>query len=296
LWSVIIRLFNRNLSKRRIKQALVFMAFPVSIGTFCIYGASALFSFIGEFKYTFYLATIMLLVIGIIWLLSADKLIYKCQVEKNEVDGEEKLSTENKCNKEKVKIDSGFYVLFGVLAFFAIANNFVKDGLNTWTPTIFTDKFHLENWFAVLLTILLPLFAILGANFAITLSKKVKNYVVSCGIMYAMSTVVLVALILLLNVNSWVVTLICFMLVSAVMAGINNVITNIFPLQVKNGIDAGLVAGLIDGFCYVGSAIASFGLGTIAESLCWDIIMYIFTSICALCVLTVICNFLIQKV
>jgi hypothetical protein len=74
------------------------MAFPVSIGTFCIYGASALFSFIGQFKYTFYLATIMLVAIGVIWFFSADKLIYKCQVEKNEVDGEEVQITENKCN------------------------------------------------------------------------------------------------------------------------------------------------------------------------------------------------------
>jgi sugar phosphate permease len=72
------------------------------------------------------------------------------------------------------------------------------------------------------------------------------------------------------------------------MAGVNNVITNIFPLQVKNGIDAGLVAGLIDGFCYVGSATASFGLGSMKESTGdWNIIMYVFLGLTVACVLTV---------
>ena len=80
------------------------------------------------------------------------------------------------------------------------------------------------------------------------------------------------------------------------MAGVNNVITNIFPLQVKNGIDAGLVAGLIDGFCYVGSAVAAFGLGTIAENMSWDTIMYLFTATCALCVLVVLGYFIVKKI
>ncbi len=295
LWSTLIRLFNRTLSKKRLKQSLVYMAFPVSIGTFLIYGASALFSFVGEYKYTFYLATGLLLFMGIIWFISVDKLVYKSNIERIETDGEVQSNINAKTGK--VKINPGFYVIFAVLAFFAIANNFVKDGLNTWAPTIFTEKYELENWISVLLTILLPLFAVLGANFAITLSKKIKNYVSICGLLYLMATIVLIALVLLLNLNSWLTTLICFMLVSAIMAGVNNVITNIFPLQVKNGIDAGLIAGLIDGFCYVGSAISAFGLGSIAEGVGdWDTIMYLFTATCMLCVVVVLGYFVTDKI
>ena len=296
LWSTIVRTFNKNFSKKRLKQALVFMAFPVSIGTFFIYGASALFSLLNRFKYTFYLASLMLVVIAIVWFLFIDKLIYKSKLEKNAVDGATEEQFERKVKQEKVKIDRGFYVLFGILAFFAIINNFVKDGLNTWTPTIFTDKYNLENWFAVLLTILLPLFAILGANLAITLSRKVKNYVVGCGVLYSTATLILGILLILLNFNSWVVSLICFMLISAMMAGVNNIITNVFPMQLKNGVDAGLIAGFIDGFCYVGSALSSFGLGSIAEHADWNVIMYLFLGLCVFCVLTVAVFVLIQKI
>lgn len=299
LWSVMIRLLNRSLSKKRLKQSLLAMAFPVSLGTFMIYGASALFSFLKQFKYTFYLAGIMLVAISVVIYFWLDKLVYKCKVERVETDGDliPSAPTDKADYKNKTKIDSGFFVIFSVLAVFAIVNNFVKDGLTTWTPTIFTEKFKLENWFSVLLTILLPIFAVVGATFAIRLSKKVKNYVLMCGILYSMATVVLVLLLVFLKVNSWVITLICFMFVSAIMAGVNNVITNIFPLQVKN-VDAGLVAGLIDGFCYVGSAISSFGLGVIVESFNnnWDPVMYIFMGLCALSVIICAVYILINKI
>ncbi len=294
LWSIIIRLFNRVFSKKRLKQALVFMAFPVSIGTFLIYGTSALFSYLEKFKYTFYFSSILLAAIALIWFLNVDKLIYKSKIEKSETDEEEIISPEQTA---KGKIDVNFYVVFSVLAFFAIVNNFVKDGLTDWTPTIFTEMFKLDNWFSVLLTMLLPLFAVLGANFAILISRRIKNYVSVCGVLYVLATAVLVLLLVLLsNINSWFLTLVCFMLVSALMAGVNNVLTSIFPLQVKGNVDAGLVAGLIDGFCYVGSAAASYGLGSIAENMSWNAIMYLFTALCLLCVLTVVVFLIIQKI
>ncbi len=298
LWSLTIRTLNRNLSKKRVKQSLIAMAFPVSIGTFMIYGASALFSFLENFKLTFYLAGGMLLAIALIIFFKIDEFCYKSSVEKREQDGLETAVSDGKTGEVKVKtkIDPGFYVLFGVLAFFAIVNNFVKDGVSTWTPTILTDKYSLENWFSVLLTILLPLFAVLGANMAITFSSKIKNYVTLCGLFYLCAGAVMILLILCLNLDTYVVTLICFMFVSAIMAGINNVITNIFPMKVKN-VDAGFVAGLIDGFCYVGSALSSFGLGAIVEGFNnnWDPVMYIFAGLCLLSVVVCVVFSLTNK-
>jgi hypothetical protein len=50
------------------------------------------------------------------------------------------------------------------------------------------------------------------------------------------------------------------MFIAMIMSGINALVTSIFPLQAKSKMNAGLIAGLIDGFCYVGSAISLFGL------------------------------------
>ena len=49
------------------------------------------------------------------------------------------------------------------------------------------------------------------------------------------------------------------------LTAINNLLTNVFPLNIDKGVNAGTVAGLMDGFCYIGSAISAYGIGVFAE-------------------------------
>ncbi len=290
LWSLLILLLNRVLAKKHLKQALFAMCFPVSIGIFIVYVVSALCTSLGAFKSTFYFSSIVIIGIALVWIVFCGGLVKKCAVEKQEIDGEESVYINDKKakNKQKTKIDKSFIVLFAILAFFAIVDNFVKDGLTTWTPTILKEKYSLDNSISLVLTVMLPMFALMGAMLAIKLNKRFKNYVSLCGICFFIATIIISLLILCLGLNTWVITLVCFMFVSAVMAGVNNVLTSIFPLQCKN-VNAGLVAGLIDGFCYVGSALSSYGLGAIAQNVGnWDVIMYLFAGLSALCVVMVV--------
>ena len=79
------------------------------------------------------------------------------------------------------------------------------------------------------------------------------------------------------------------------MSGVNNVVTAIFPMKSKSGVNAGFVAGIVDGFCYLGSAFSSYGFGLIAENFDWNAVMrVIFFSLAAA---TLICAavFLIRR-
>ena len=49
----------------------------------------------------------------------------------------------------------------------------------------------------------------------------------------------------------------------------------------SRGVNAGSVAGLIDGFCYVGSAGSAFGLGLIKEAAGWDTVFTVLLVACA---------------
>ena len=62
------------------------------------------------------------------------------------------------------------------------------------------------------------------------------------------------------------------------MTGINNLIITVVPLSMRGRISAGLLAGLFDGFCYVGSAISTYGIGAIAESTGWNTVFYLFAA------------------
>ena len=65
--------------------------------------------------------------------------------------------------------------------------------------------------------------------------------------------------------NSVVVTLAAFGLVSCLMAGVNNIITSMAPLYWKEKINSGLLAGILNGFCYLGSTLSAYGLGLVRD-------------------------------
>ncbi|MCQ2387661.1 MAG: MFS transporter [Clostridia bacterium] len=291
LWPLMIRVFNINLAKKHLKTSLFAMSFPVSLGYLCAYALSAIFSAVGHFHLSFYTASILLIANAIIWLFWVDSLIGKCKTERNEVDGEdvvEKKEEQIEKHEEKKKsAGKSFWMLFGILALFAIVDNLLKDGIMSWTPTILKETYNLENWKSVLLTIIIPLFAVLGGIISLKISSKIKNYILLCGVFFAGVSVVLLGLIFSFKLPSWILPLMCLVITYALMSAINNVVTNIYPLQVDKNVNAGMIAGLIDGFCYVGSAISSFGIGSIVDRTGnWNIIFYIFAICAVLCTVT----------
>ena len=71
---------------------------------------------------------------------------------------------------------------------------------------------------------------------------------------------------------------------STMMAAINNVITSMFPLDNRDKMDSGLLAGLLDTLCYVGSSAAGTLLGKMSQSMGWSsvlITLFIFAGVAA---------------
>ena len=59
---------------------------------------------------------------------------------------------------------------------------------------------------------------------------------------------------------------ICLSVISLFTSGTNNIITSMLPLYYKDKANAGLLAGVLNGCCYVGSTLSSYGLGMIYDN------------------------------
>lgn len=284
LWSSFVLIFVTSMAKVHRKKALFLMAFPTSIGTFISYGLSSLFTVLNNYKCMFYIGAGLLYLFGTVWFIISDKLIKSCIAEKRELDGLGAPTTRVKAESVKSKTSDKvafFSVIMIIVFLLAIIDNFVKDGITTWAPTIFKEKYGLENWLSILISLGIPLCAIIGSITVLSMSKKIKSPILINCIMFCAGTLVLGLLILLFSSDVWIVALICFMIMSAIMSGINNDITNIFPMTYVHSKHAGIAAGLIDGFCYVGSALSSFGLGAVATDLGWNGVLWILFGACA---------------
>ena len=284
LWSSIIRLLNENLPKSSLKGAILIMALPVSTGTFSIYGLSSLLSALNiHFKEVFLIAGGLLFGIAIIWFINVDMLKNACR---NEREADDVSIKQEKSNAGKEgKLEKSLLISFVILALFAIINNFVKDGLTTWLPVIMKEKYLLDDAISIFLTLFLPFFAVFGSTLAIFLNQKLKNHILVCGVLYLTAFLLFIPVIIFFNQNYWLLTLVCFILIACAMSGVNNVITNIFPMLHSGKINAGTLAGVMDGFCYVGSAITAYGIGSLADKFSWETVLYLFISVCLFTIL-----------
>ena len=287
LWTSLIRLLSETLHDEDMNMAIIAMGTTVATGTFIVYGISALFSAVASYHLTFIVAGSAMLIVSLVWLFSFSRLT---NVEKR--DSHE--ATEHPAHIPE-KTQHKTVVLISVLAFFAVANNFVKDGLTAWTPDILKNTYATPDWLSILLTLLLPTLGILGTVVAVNLQKKTHSFVGSVTLLFIASTVLtFVVLAMVSSASHLAVTVGIFGIVSCLMGGVNNIITSMVPLSLKAEGNSGKIAGILNGFCYLGSTISSYGLGLIAEKFDW---MAVFVTLIGvgIFVITIGCIYIIHN-
>lgn len=261
LWTSLIRLLSETLPDEDMNTAIIAMGTTVATGTFFVYGMSSLFAAVASYQLTFIIAASGMLIVSFIWLFSYNRLT---DVEKNG----NKEATEHAPHIHG-EVSGGVYLLIVVLAFFAVANNFMKDGLTSWTPDILSKLYNTPAWLSILLTLLLPIMAIMGTVVAVNLQKKTKSFVLTVTLLFVISAILMAVVLGFISTPYLVITIACFAIVSCLMAGVNNVITSMVPLSMKGDMNSGKLAGILNGFCYLGSTLSSFGLGVIADAFGW---------------------------
>jgi len=86
---------------------------------------------------------------------------------------------------------------------------------------------------------------------------------------FGIIAVFIVAIIGSLSFKVVSVMLVGLVVVNFLASSLNSLITSIFPLFMRDKVNSGLFAGVLNGFCYIGSTISSYGLGVIADNFGW---------------------------
>ena len=281
LWTALIRLLSEVLPKKELRRAIVIMGTTVATGTFIVYGLSALFAAFDLFRLTFFIAAAVMALVALVWLFSYTPLVKSLLKDKEHEAEEEKLVSP--LNREEKR--SPILPLIIILAFFAIANNFVKDGLTAWTPNILKELYNTPSWLSILLTLLLPAMAIGGAVVAVNVHKRIKDFVLTLLILFSSAALLFAVVNFLvggtLSTITLIITIAVFSIVSCLMAGVNNVITSMVPLYENDRINSGKLAGILNGFCYLGSTVSTYGLGYIATKNGWHAVFSTLLIVCS---------------
>ena len=267
LWSTLIKTLSDFVSDKKLPKAILAMSTTVAIGTFAAYGISSLSVYANNWQIAFYIASAVLIVSAVIWI----ALFGPSKTPEIHSDTEQ---------KEKVKIGKVVLLALFITAFAGIANGFIKDGINTWVPSVLYEEFGISQSFSIFLTLLLPMVSTLGAAIAKKVHEKIASHAAMNMIFFSVSALLCGGILLSLKAHSIITIMLCFIGVACGMAMINNVITSMFALDYRRLLNAGFAAGLLNTFCYIGSTTTSYTLGAVSQAHGWNAVFLIMLVVC----------------
>ena len=265
LWTSIIFIMGKNIEKKNVSKAGLAIGMAVPGGTFIAYSVSSLLAHFEIFEYSFVLAASMMLVAAFVWL------FFFAPHQRCDLDEREK--TNNKENPGKLnKISALAAFTFAGLAVFAVSNNFIKDGLHTFIPTILKEQYSFSKPASLILATGIYIVGVFGAILVRKTNEKIKN-LIKLAIAFFLSSAVFISLIAVFLKISAIPVVLFFTLVMLLSYGVNNIVTGLGPLSLRDEINPGTAAGLLDGFCYVGSSLSTYTLGVIADNYGWTAVI-----------------------
>ena len=267
LWSTLIKTLSDYVSDKKLPKAILAMSTTVAIGTLIAYGISSLSVNFGTWQAVFYVAGVVLVISAFVWLTLFGK-------------APEKLEQSETAKGEKIKTPKIVLLALFITAFAGIANGFIKDGINTWVPSVLYEEFGVSQSFSILLTLFLPMVSTMGAAIAKKVHEKIASHAAMNFVFYAFSALLCGGILLSLKIHNIVAVMLCFICVACGMSMINNVITSMFALDYRRMLNAGFAAGLLNTFCYVGSTVTSYSLGAVAQSRGWNAVFLIMLGVC----------------
>lgn len=274
LWPTLVLVLSDTMDSVMMKQAVFAMSLTVVIGTVISYGGSAIFNLFDFFRGAFLLGAVLMVAIGIAWLIGYDTLTLE-NAGLAEAHAASSEATTAGGGSRKRAANGALIGLFAVCGLFMAVDNFVKDGLNTWTPVILKERFGVGDSLSIVLTVALPFCGVFGAMLALRMNRKIKDFRALSGSLLLLLSVCICGILLSMKLESMALTVAFLGVVSCFAHGINSIMTSIMPFAMRDKVNPGFLAGLMNSAGYVGSTASAYGLGVIADRTDWNTVMYI---------------------
>lgn len=267
IWPSIILVMSQNLDEVHLHRAMLVTGTTTACGTFLTYGTSAGFVWLGDYKIAFLFGAIMLTAVAVVWI---------CLFRPRQISGQTAETTvpdavpEQPDASARKKVAKTTLLLIVMFCFLSVGCNLIKDGIQTWVPSILTELYNFPDSLSIVLTLVLPLIGSLSVAFAVWLDRKLKNdSVASFCVLFGAATAFAGLVFGTIDV-SFIPVLIGFTSVVFFMHSINGQLTVIVPVFFREEVNPGFLAGLLNGVAYFGSTISSYGLGAVADNSGWN--------------------------
>ena len=191
-------------------------------------------------------------------------------------------STEVKHGIGAVLVHSGILPIFGAIIMCGI----LRDGIETWLPTLYGQAFDRDAGESVLVSVILPIFSVAAITVVTALHRKkfFNNEAKGAAALFLFAAVLCVPLSFLMDAEATVARYVCLLLaalVCASMHGINFLLISCLPGRFARFGRSSTVGGLVNAFVYVGAATASYGFPLVSGLAGWSMTVLLWVAVAA---------------
>lgn len=255
LWPPIVRLMTALMDEEAYARAAVKVSWGSSLGTIAVYLLSpAVISLFG-WKAVFWFSAAGAGIMAAVWAGSSP-----------DVPPEKK----KRPARERPFRESGLFtpLMLGIMGGI-ILQGALRDGVTTWMPSYIAETYHLSSLTAILTGVTLPLFGMICMQLASVIYRKLScRPPLSAGVLFAAGALSALGLYLLSGRSAGASVLFSALLTGC-MHGVNLILICMVPSFFKNRGHVSTVSGVLNSCTYIGSAVSTYGIAGLSQTLGW---------------------------
>lgn len=286
MWPPLVKIMSETLDGDRYKKGVLYVTYASSGATILIYLLIPLFIQVFSWKVIFFVAAAFALAAGVLWKFGVNK----AEALTGEIATGKKRAADAAANPSPAPSKS-FVFAAGLIpiAIAIVLQGTLRDGVNTWMPSILKEVYQMDTSESILSTVILPLFAIFSATAASAVQRKMKNELSSATLFFFIS-LVCAGLLTVFYDKGVVISIILMGVITACMHGINLMLVCEVPNYFAKYNKVSTISGVLNSFTYLGAAVAIYCIPAIAEKMSdwtanfilWVIISLLGTVFCML--------------
>ena len=264
MWPPLVKIMARHLRIEDYSMNIVYVIMASGLGTIFVYAVSPVIISVSSWKFVFFGAATVAIIISVIWML----FIFRIEGHSQEVEVSLPDAGKNK-GTSSVPFTKAAIILLSLIMFANIFQGLLRDGITTWMPTYMVDTFGFGSGSAILTGIALPIASITISYFTSTIYRKVlKNEAGCTTLFFAICTAACFVLVLAGTSNPALSTAM-LMVASAATQAVNFIYTSIAVAKFERFGQTSFITGAINSSVYIGSAISTYGIATITTRFGW---------------------------
>lgn len=279
LWPPIVRILATNLDHERYVTANLIVTTAAHVATILLYLYVPLCLKYMTWHTAFYSAGTLAAVVLVIFLIAISRILPSTP---HTASAGSTPASEEHHSIGKVILQSGILPIFGAIIMCGI----LRDGIETWLPTLYAQAFQRDASESVLVSVILPVFSVAAITVVTALHRRrfFNNEARGAAALFLFAAILCVPLSFLMDAEATVARYLCLILaalVCAAMHGINFLLISCLPGRFARFGRSSTVGGLVNAFIYIGAATASYGFPLISGLAGWSTTVVVWIGVAA---------------